>query len=171
MCWTVFHSGGQKHFFLKKKLKQNKVSKLVFNKFKNIFDSLKKRSGFQALHKDLWNEASCLVLCVAWRRQCDGTHVWGWEGSSPRETLSPWISLKHFSQKWYLSARSPYFGELHRSSSAQPITERARRSSRQSGQDRPGGGHTGGGRGQGRSSPAANRDAGFLCGRVFWFCA
>lgn len=43
------------------------------------------------------------------------THVCGWVGSSPRETVSPWISLKHFSQKWYLSAISPNFGELHRS--------------------------------------------------------
>lgn len=87
-----------------------------------------------------------------------GTHVWGWEGSSPKETLSPWISLKHFSQKWYLSARSPYFGELHRWPTAQPITEKARRSSHQSGQDRTGqgGGHTGGGRGQGRSSPGGS---------------
>lgn len=30
------------------------------------------------------------------------TYVWGWAGSSPSVTLSPWISLKHFSQKWYL---------------------------------------------------------------------
>lgn len=43
------------------------------------------------------------------------THVCGWVGSSPRETVSPWISLKHFSQKWYLSAISPNFGELHQS--------------------------------------------------------
>lgn len=43
------------------------------------------------------------------------TYVCGWVGSSPRETVSPWISLKHFSQKWYLSAISPNFGELHHS--------------------------------------------------------
>lgn len=40
------------------------------------------------------------------------TYVCGWAGSSPRVTLFPWISLKHFSQKWYLSATRPYFGEL-----------------------------------------------------------
>lgn len=32
------------------------------------------------------------------------TYVCGCAGSSPKVTLSPWISLKHFSQKWYLSA-------------------------------------------------------------------
>lgn len=68
----------------------------------------------------------------------DSTHVCGCVGSSPRETFSPWISLKHFSQKWYLLARSPYLGELHRSPRAQPITEKARGRSHQSGQGRPG---------------------------------
>lgn len=47
--------------------------------------------------------------------KCSNTYVCGWVGSSPRETVSPWISLKHFSQKWYLLAISPNFGELHRS--------------------------------------------------------
>lgn len=42
----------------------------------------------------------------------DVTYVWGCAGSSPRVTLLPWISLKHFSQKWYLSAIRPYLGEL-----------------------------------------------------------
>ncbi len=93
------------------------------------------------------------------------THVWGWVGSSPRDTLSPWISLKHFSQKWYLSARSPYLGELDRSPRAQPITVRARRSRHQSGEGRPGDRHTG-------SSPgAANHEAGFLCGQIDWLVA
>lgn len=40
------------------------------------------------------------------------TYVCGCAGSSPRVTLLPWISLKHFSQKWYLSAIRPYLGEL-----------------------------------------------------------
>lgn len=40
------------------------------------------------------------------------TYVCGCAGSSPRVTLLPWISLKHFSQKWYLSATRPYLGEL-----------------------------------------------------------
>lgn len=58
-------------------------------------------------------------------------------------------------------SKKPIFWWTTRSPSAQPITERARRSSRQSGQgragqDRPGGGHTGGGRGQGRSSPGGS---------------
>lgn len=46
--------------------------------------------------------------------------------------------MKHFSQKWYLPARSPNFGELHRSPTAQPITEKARRGSHQSRHDRVG---------------------------------
>lgn len=79
--------------------------------------------------------------------------------------------MKHFSQKWYLSARSPYFGELHRWPSPQPITDRARRSSRQSGQGRAGqagGAHTQEeAEGKVGRRQAANRDAGFLCGRVF----
>lgn len=33
------------------------------------------------------------------------THVCGCAGSSPSVTLSPWISLKHFSQKWYLQKK------------------------------------------------------------------
>lgn len=40
------------------------------------------------------------------------TDVCGCAGSSPRVTLFPWISLKHFSQKWYLLAIRPYFREL-----------------------------------------------------------
>lgn len=62
------------------------------------------------------------------------THVCGWVGSSPRETVSPWISLKHFSQKWYLSARSPNFGELHRSPK-QSVIDSAREGSHQLVQD------------------------------------
>lgn len=142
-----------------------------------VISELHNCSSEQALLEKLsfrW-ESCCCHLCVRGRQDCDGTHVWGCKGSSPRETHSPWISLKHFSQKWYLSARSPYFGELHRSPSAQPITERARRSSRQSGQGRTGqGAHTqeeAEGKVGRRQEEAANRDAGFLCGRVFWFCA
>lgn len=94
------------------------------------------------------------------------THVWGWAGSSPRDTFSPWISLKHFSQKWYLSARSPYLGELDRSPRTQPITLRAHGSSHQSGQGRPGTQEKAG------SSPgAANHEAGFLCGQIDWLVA
>lgn len=40
------------------------------------------------------------------------THVCGWAGSSPKVMFSPWISVKHLSQKWYLPARRPYLGEL-----------------------------------------------------------
>lgn len=40
------------------------------------------------------------------------TYVCGCAGSSPRVTLLPWISLKHFSQKWYLLAIRPYFRKL-----------------------------------------------------------
>lgn len=39
------------------------------------------------------------------------TYVCGWAGSSPRVTFSPWISVKHLSQKWYLPARRPRLGE------------------------------------------------------------
>lgn len=56
------------------------------------------------------------------------TYVWGWEGSSPKETLSPWISLKHFSQKWYLSARRPYWGELFRSHNTAQAKQRSHQS-------------------------------------------
>ncbi|TNN51367.1 hypothetical protein EYF80_038404 [Liparis tanakae] len=63
------------------------------------------------------------------------THVCCWVGSSPKETVSPWISLKHFSQKWYLSATSPNFGELHRSPAAQSITDSAREGSHPLAQD------------------------------------
>lgn len=56
-------------------------------------------------------------------------------GSSPRETVSPWISLKHFSQKWYLLAISPNFGELHRSPTAQSMTDSAQEGSHPSEQD------------------------------------
>lgn len=64
------------------------------------------------------------------------THVWGCDGSSPKETLSPWISLKHFSQKWYLSARRPYLGELFRPHN----TAQAKQRSHQSQQAKEGGG-------------------------------
>lgn len=39
------------------------------------------------------------------------TYVCGCAGSSPNVTLSPWMSLKHFSQKWYL--------KLHQKNSSQ----------------------------------------------------
>lgn len=102
------------------------------------------------------------------------TYVWGWEGSSPRETLSPWISLKHFSQKWYLSARSPYFGELHvrhQHSQSQRGHEEAAANQGRAGQGRTGQGADTQEEAEGkvgrRQEEAANRDAGFLCGRTF----
>lgn len=115
-----------------------------------------------------------LVLSYLRRHRLD-TYVWGWEGSSPRETLSPWISLKHFSQKWYLSARSPYFGELHvrhQHSQSQRGHEEAATNHGRAGQGTAGRGRAGRGahtqeEAEGkvgrRQEEAANRDAGFLC--------
>ena len=61
-------------------------------------------------------------------KQTQITHVWGCDGSSPRETLSPWISLKHFSQKWYLSARRPYLGELLHPHNTAQVKQRSHQS-------------------------------------------
>lgn len=36
------------------------------------------------------------------------THVCDCSGSSPSVTVSPWMSLKHFWQKVYLSDATPY---------------------------------------------------------------
>ena len=40
------------------------------------------------------------------------TYFCGWDGSSPRETVSPGMSLKHFWQKLYLSENKAGVGFL-----------------------------------------------------------
>lgn len=75
--------------------------------------------------------------------------------------------MKHFSQKWYLSARSPYFGELHvrhQHSQSQRGHEEAATNQGRAGQ--AGGADTqeeAEGKVGRRQEEAANRDAGFLC--------
>lgn len=55
------------------------------------------------------------VCCEMILRWCSGlvTYVCVCAGSSPRVTLLPWISLKHFSQKWYLWATRPYLSQRY----------------------------------------------------------
>lgn len=45
--------------------------------------------------------------------RCCNTHVCGCSGSSPSVTVSPWMSLKHFWQKVYLSETTPYAFRLY----------------------------------------------------------
>lgn len=101
LCWWIwkkFHNVG----------KRTLQWQTTFKHILSICNCHQLNFSDENFYLDIWGERPFkntfgILIFVT---QGDNTYVCGWVGSSPRDTVSPWISLKHFSQKWYLSAIS-----------------------------------------------------------------